>query len=141
MSRLDTPAPHPFRVAVESGRWEDIEGLLHPDVQFRSPAVVKSYEGRAACLHLLGHVKEVFEGLHYVDQLSGRAGDGSSTAGLVFRAEVDGKALEGWDYLTHDGEGLITEFVVMVRPLSGLIALAQAMGARLEADPVPGKEA
>ncbi len=137
MPSVDIPTPHPFRAAVESGRWEDIEGLLHPDVQFRSPAVFKAYQGRAACLHLLGHVKEVFVGLHYVDQLSGQAADGSTTTGLVFRAEVVGKGLEGWDYLTHDADGLITEFVVMVRPLSGLIALAQTMGARLEADPVP----
>ncbi len=50
---------------------------------------------------------------------------------------MDGREVEGWDHLTADADGLITEFVVMVRPLSGLIALAQAMGARLEADPVP----
>ncbi len=128
----DTLTPHPLRAAVESEDWEAVAALLHPDVQFRSPAVHKPYRGKAACLHLLGHVKQVFEGFHYVDQL-----DGGSTAGLVFRASVAGKDLEGWDYLTHDADGLITEFVVMVRPLSGLIALAQTMGARLEADPVP----
>lgn len=131
--RSDVPASaHRLRAAVESEDWAAVEALLHPEVQFRSPAVHTPYTGRAACLHLLGHVKEVFEGFHYVDELSG-----NGTTGLVFRASVDGKDLEGWDYLTHDADGLITEFVVMVRPLSGLIALAQAMGARLEADPVP----
>jgi hypothetical protein len=124
--------PHPLRAAVEAEDWAAVADLLHPDVEFRSPAVFAPYRGRDACLHLLGHVKEVFEGFRYVDQL-----DGGATTGLVFRASVDGKDLEGWDYLTADAEGRITEFVVMVRPLSGLIALAQAMGARLEQDPVP----
>lgn len=127
-----TTTPHPLRAAVEGEDWDAVAGLLHPDVQFRSPAVFKAYRGRAACLHLLHHVKQVFEGFHYVDQLAG-----DTTTGLVFRASVGGKDLEGWDYLTHDADGLITEFVVMVRPLSGLVALAQTMGARLDADPVP----
>lgn len=124
--------PHPLRRLVEAGDHEGITALLHPDVEFRSPAVFKPYQGRGACGHLLGHVVEVFENFRYVDQIT----DGNRT-GLVFRASIGGKDLEGWDYLTHDDDGLITQFAVMVRPLSGLIALAQAMGARLEADPVP----
>ena len=52
----------------------------------------------------------------------------------MFAARVGDKTLEGWDYLKLDGDGLITELTVMVRPLSGLIALAQAMGERLAAD-------
>lgn len=132
-----TTAPHPLRALVESGDHEGIVDLLHPDVQFRSPAVHTPYEGRQACLHLLSHVVEVFEDFRYVDQI-----DTGNRTGLVFNANVTGpdgktKAVEGWDYLTHDENGLITEFAVMVRPLSGLIALAQTMGARLEADPVP----
>ena len=109
-----------------------IAELLHPEVQFRSPAVHTPYQGREACLHLLGHVTQVLEGFTYVDQL-----EGDRSTALIFRATVDGKDLEGLDHLTHDADGLITEFVVMIRPLSGLIAVAQAMGARLEHDPVP----
>lgn len=130
-------APHPLRALVESGRHDAVAGLLHEDVEFRSPAVHTPYRGRAACLHLLGHVVEVFEDFRYVDQLT----DGHRT-GLVFRTSIttpEGRAVqaEGWDYLTHDADGLITEFAVMLRPLSGLIALAQRMGERLQADPVP----
>lgn len=124
--------PHPLRAHVESGDHDGVRDLLHPDVEFRSPAVHAPYRGRDAVAHLLSHVVEVFADFRYVDQL--QAGD---RTGLVFRARVGDKQVEGWDYLTHDAEGRITEFVVMVRPLSGLIALAQAMGARLEADPGP----
>lgn len=121
-----------FRAAVEAWDIDALEALLHPDVEFRSPAVHTPYRGRAACLHLLRHVAAVFSDFAYVDEVRG---DG--THGLVFRTTVGDRRAEGWDYLTIDDDGLITEFAVMLRPLSGLIALAQAMGARLEEDPVP----
>ncbi len=121
-----------FRSAVEQGDLGAALALLHPQVEFRSPAVHAPYVGAEPVARLLGHVTEVFEDFRYVDELSG---DG--THGLVFRARVGNREVEGWDYLTVDSDGLITTFVVMVRPLSGLIALAEAMGARLASE-APG---
>jgi SnoaL-like domain len=121
--------PQPFRTAVERRDLDAMAAALHPDVVFHSPAVFKPYEGREAVIGLLGHVLEVFEDFRYLDELSG---DGSH--GLVFAARVGDRTLEGWDYLKLDADGLITELTVMVRPLSGLIALAQAVGERLAAD-------
>ena len=115
-----------FRTAVERRDTDAMAAALHPDVVFHSPAVFKPYEGRDATMRLLRHVLEVFEDFRYLDELSG---DGSH--GLVFAARVGDKTLEGWDYLKLDGDGLITELTVMVRPLSGLIAVAQAMGDRI----------
>lgn len=132
MSMSLDDVPHPFRLLAEASDRAGLAELLRPDVQFRSPAVHTPYQGRAACLHLLGHVLAVFENFRYTDQLV----DGERAV-LIFRAEIGGKELEGMDYLTTDEGGLVTELAVMVRPLSGLVALAQAMGARLEADPVP----
>jgi hypothetical protein len=37
----------------------------------------------------------------------------------------------GVDHLRFDDAGLVSEFTVLVRPLSGLIALAEAMGPRV----------
>jgi hypothetical protein len=126
-------ARHPFRAAVEEGGIEAGLGLLHPDVVFRSPAVFAPYEGKAAVGHLLRQVAAVFEDFRYVDELRGE-----HTAGLVFEASVGDRELQGWDYLTSDDEGLITEFVVMIRPLSALLAVAEAMQARLTADQPAG---
>jgi hypothetical protein len=103
---------------------------LHPDVVFRSPAVFTPYAGVDTVMDLLSNVVEVFEDFAYTDELEGTGG---GTHALVFRARVGDKRLEGLDHLTLDEDGLVRELVVMVRPLSGLIALAQAMGARLEA--------
>ncbi|HYI37516.1 MAG TPA: nuclear transport factor 2 family protein [Thermoleophilaceae bacterium] len=116
-----------FRAAVENRDVDAMRAALHPDVVFRSPAVFTPYEGVDDVMGLLGHVIEVFEDFEYTDELEGR-----STHALVFAARVGDKRVEGLDHLTLDPDGLVTELVVMVRPLSGLIALAQAMGARLE---------
>jgi hypothetical protein len=119
----------PFRTAVERRDIDAMAAALHSDVVFHSPAVFTPYEGREATIGLLRHVLEVFEDFRYLDELSG-----DETHGLVFTARVGDRTVEGWDYLKLDADGLIIELTVMVRPLSGLIALAQAMGERLAAD-------
>ena len=115
-----------FRAAVEARDLRAMEAALHPDVVFRSPAVFKPYEGRDAVMTLLAHVIEVLEDFRYTDELAGDA-----KHGLVFEARVGEKSVQGWDFLRVDEEGLVRELVVMIRPLTGLIATAEAMGARL----------
>jgi hypothetical protein len=56
--------------------------------------------------------------------------DGMSVV-LEFSAMVGDKKLKGIDLIRFDEAGLIVEFEVMVRPLSGLQALGAEMGARL----------
>ena len=117
-----------FRAAVENRDLARMEAALAPDVVFRSPAVFKPYEGREAVMHLLGTVVEVFEDFEYTDELAGEG-----THALVFRARVGERMVEGLDHLTVDADGLVTELMVMIRPLSGLMALAEAMAERLGA--------
>jgi hypothetical protein len=116
-----------FRAAVEARDLDAMESALHPDVVFRSPAVHTPYEGREQTMRLLREVVEVFEDFRYVDELEA----GSSHA-LVFEARVGDRRLQGLDHLRTDADGLVVELTVMVRPLSGLVALAQAMAARLQ---------
>ena len=117
-----------FRAAVENRDLDAMRAALHPEVVFRSPAVFTPYEGIDTVMGLLGHVIEVFEDFEYTDELVGE-----TTHALIFKARVGDKQLQGLDHLTLDADGLVTELAVMIRPLSGLIAVAQAMGARLEA--------
>ena len=124
---------HPFRDAVEARDLGRMEAALHPDVTFSSPVVFKPYEGRAAVLHLLGHIVEVLEDFRYIHEL---AGDG--VRGLVFEARVGDRRLQGWDLLEVDADDLVTRLTVMIRPLSGLVAVAEAMGARLAAEGAQG---
>ena len=118
---------HPFRDAVEARELQAMEAVLHPDVVFRSPVVFKPYEGRDALLVLLGAVVQVFEDFRYVEQV-----ETDDTAVLMFEANVGDRAIQGVDILRFDGEGLIGEMIVMVRPMSGMHALAERMQALLD---------
>jgi hypothetical protein len=119
---------HPFRAAIEARDLPSAVALCSDDVEFRSPAVFKPYRGKAALTAILGAVIEVFEDFRYVREI----GEGDDHV-LVFRARVGDRELEGADFLHHGPDGKIDEFAVMVRPLSAVQALAEAMGARLAA--------
>jgi limonene-1,2-epoxide hydrolase len=121
---------HPFRRAVETHDLDAAVALLADDVEFRSPVVFKPYRGRDAVGMLLRAVSEVFEDFSYAREIGA---DGARDHALVFNARIGDKQVEGCDFLHLDDDGLIDEFVVMVRPLSGAHALADAMAAKLAA--------
>jgi hypothetical protein len=112
-----------FRKAVESWDIEAISGLLAHDVAFHSPATFHPFLGRETVTALLTLVSQTFEDFRYTDELES---DGAHV--LVFKAAIDGKELEGIDLLRFDEDGLIDDFTVMLRPISGLLPFAQAMG-------------
>ena len=51
---------------------------------------------------------------------------------LVFRARVGDREVEGCDFIHVNDEGMIDELFVMIRPATGLMALAEAMKRQLE---------
>lgn len=117
-----------FRKLVEESDVEGARELFADDIEFRSPVAFKPYEGIEAIMFLLANVEQTFEDFRYVDQAS----DGNSHM-LRFEARVGGKSLEGVDLLQTDDRGRVTNFTVMIRPLSGAMALAEAMKARIDA--------
>jgi len=121
---------HPFRRAVEARDADALVELLAEDVVFRSPVVFRPYVGRDAVAPVLRAALEVFEDFRYVQEIG--TSDGAEHA-LVFRASVAGRELEGTDLLRTDADGTVVELAVLVRPLSGVVALAEAMQARLAA--------
>lgn len=121
-----------FRAAAEAKDFESGRELFADDVVFRSPFVHKPYEGIDALAFLLGHVVQVFEDFRYVEHVE--TGD---TAVLMFEARVGDRQLQGVDILKFDGDERITEMTVMVRPASGLQALGEEMGRRIEASTGP----
>jgi len=119
---------NPFRAAVEAHDLDRAVALLDDDVVFRSPVVFKPYHGRDEVAVLLGAVSRVFEDFRYEREIG--APDAADHA-LVFKARVGDREIEGCDFLHTGDNGLIDEFFVMVRPLSGALALAEAMRAEL----------
>ncbi|MFB7928292.1 nuclear transport factor 2 family protein [Streptomyces sp. NPDC056039] len=118
-----------FREAIEADDLDAAEALLAPDVVFTSPVVFKPYAGKAITAAILRAVAGVFEDFRYVREINDA--DGRDHA-LVFTARVGDREINGCDFIHVDENGLIDEFTVMVRPLSGAQALAAAMGAQFE---------
>ncbi len=113
---------------LERNAMEELEPLLSDKIVFRSPVAHTPYPGKAAIKLVLKTVNTVFQNFAY--HRSFVSEDGRSIV-LEFSAEVSGKGLKGIDMLRFDDQGLIEEFEVMVRPMSGLQALAAQMAAQL----------
>lgn len=117
-----------FREAIEARDVEALEALLADDVVFRSPAVHKPYEGKLATSVVLRAVMRVFEDFRYTRTMGVEA---DADQVLVFEARVGDRSIEGADFLHVRSDGLIDDFRVMIRPLSGLTAVVEAMQAAL----------
>ncbi|QCB49624.1 nuclear transport factor 2 family protein [Rhodococcus sp. PAMC28707] len=116
-----------FTDAVEAGDHSAVEALLAENVRFTSPVAFEPYDGKAITSAILHGVLRVFENFHYTETIE--SGDERDHA-LIFEAMIDGKTINGCDFLHLDENGLIDDFVVMVRPLSAAMALSAAMGAQ-----------
>lgn len=121
---------HPFGAALEARDLDAAVGLLCDDVVFRSPVVFTPYHGRAAVAPILHAVAQVFEDFRYVRDIGSQ--DAADHA-LVFHARIGDQQIEGCDFLHLDDHGSIDELMVMVRPLTAALALADAMKTRLGA--------
>jgi hypothetical protein len=119
---------HPFRRAIEARDLEAAVALLREDVAFHSPVVFTPYHGREALRRILTAVLTVFEDFRYVREIGA---DDARHHALVFEARVGNKQIEGCDFIELDDKGAISAFTVMVRPMSGMLALAEAMNAQL----------
>jgi hypothetical protein len=90
--------------------------------------VFKAYEGKQVVSTILTEgAMKVFEDFRYVEQL-----EGGEAAALIFSARVGDREVDGLDLLRFDAEGKVSELTVMARPMSGLNALAEAMGREFE---------
>ena len=120
---------HPFRQAVEARNLGRFPDLLAEDVTFLSPVAFQPYQGRMLVAAILRGADRAFEDFRYVREINHP--DGLDHV-LVFEARVADRDIHGCDLLHHDDDGLISEFCVMVRPLSAAKALADEMARQFE---------
>lgn len=123
---------HPFRKAVEDRDESAIQALLADNVVFTSPVAFKPYVGKPITAAILRGVLRIFEDFRYIREI----GDvNSPDHALVFETGIvgaPGVKITGCDFLHFNEDGLIDEFMVMVRPLSGATALSEAMGKQFD---------
>ena len=117
-----------LRTALDTRDVDAAVALLANDVVFRSPVVFKPYHGRPAVAQILDAVFHVLDEWRCVRVIGAPSAPDHA---LVFQAHIGDRKLEGCDFLHLDDDGKIDEFYVMVRPLSGALALADAMKTRL----------
>jgi hypothetical protein len=117
---------HPFGIAIEAADEDAAVATLADDIEFRSPAVYKPYHGKDQVEGILRLVATVFENFRYTNEWR----DGRTTI-LFFEANVGDRDLQGIDILEENDDGLVERFTVMIRPLSGLQAVAATMAERL----------
>jgi hypothetical protein len=118
-----------FRTAIEGRDFDGLVALFTDDVAFRSPVVHAPYHGRDQVMTLLRAAGQVFEDFRYTREIGA---PGEPDSALVFRARVGDREVEGCDFIHLNEDGLIDELFVMVRPATGLMALAEAMKRQLE---------
>jgi len=106
----------------------ELGSILHPKAVFRSPVAHTPYPTAPVVQLFLTAASQVFDDFVYHRELAGA--DGTCVM-LEFSAKVNGKALKGIDLIQFDADGLIVDFEVMVRPMTGLQALADEMAKRM----------
>ncbi|OCB08454.1 nuclear transport factor 2 family protein [Mycobacterium intracellulare] len=123
---------HPFRTAVEERDESAIQAMLADTVVFTSPVAFKPYVGKPITAAILRGVLRVFENFRYIREIHDPGGRDHA---LVFETGIvggPGVKITGCDFLHFNDDGLIDDFMVMVRPLSGATALSEAMGAQFD---------
>lgn len=118
-----------FRTAVEDCDAAGVLATFADDITFNNPVTFRPFEGKETTAVVVPRLLEVWRDLRYVAELRG---DG--VVGLVFDARVGGRDARGIDLLRFGDDGLIAEITVMVRPLTGLQALAAEMEAALNTE-------
>ncbi len=116
------------------GRWHKVvfekdlktlNELISDKITFYSPVVFKPKSTKDEAMFVLSNVIEVLTDFKYHREFL----DGNNWA-LEFSAVVNGKSVKGIDLITFNDEGQIENFEVLIRPLSGLIALGEDMNRR-----------
>ncbi len=123
------PALRAWHAVAQSRDPALLADLLADDVEFRSPAVFRPQQGKAVTtLYLTGALVVLGPSLRYVHEWHD-----DSSAVLEFEAELEGVYVQGVDMLRWNGDGKLTSFTVMVRPMRGLEKLIELMSRQLTA--------
>jgi hypothetical protein len=103
----------------------DLESIVAENAVFRSPVANTPYPGKKVVCVVLRGAMMVFQNFKYHRELF----DTGNSVCLEFSATVGDKELKGIDLVKFDEAGKIVAFEVMVRPLTGVMALGEAMKA------------
>lgn len=116
------------RVLEAGSRPDDLAAMIHDDAVFHSPVVHTPQIGKSLVVAYLAAAGQTLgnPSFRYVRELV----DGDNAL-LEFETEMEGIHVNGIDLITFDGEGMIKDFKVMVRPLKAVNKVWEMMAAQL----------
>jgi hypothetical protein len=127
--------PHPYRQAFAARDLDGLVALLADDVVFHSPVITDpGFEGRDSVAALHAIVLDAITDVEYTHEF----GDEGAHI-LVANGRVLGKPIKATTLLEFNADGKIREIWAMVRPLTGVVAIAEAIGSELAKRRGPGR--
>jgi hypothetical protein len=125
---------HAYRQAFADRDLERLVPLLADDVVFHSPVIgAPAFEGRNSVAALYSMVFNAISDVEYTHEV----GDEGAHI-LVNNARMLGRPFKATTLLELSPDGKIQEIWVMVRPLTGVVAIAEAIGSQLAKRRAPG---
>ena len=117
-----------WHAVVKSRDPKALAALLAEDVVLHSPVVHTPQRGHAITMAYLMGAMHVLNtaAFRYERQIVGER-----DAALEFMTEIDGIQINGVDLIRWGGDGRITDFKVMLRPLKAVNIVHQKMGEML----------
>lgn len=128
-----------FKAAVETGDFDGATALFAEDVKLYSPVKFKPFDGIDEVRALFIVLERTFEDFRYVGDYAGQDAqvpEGPPIAShiLHFRAMVEGRQVDGIDLIQLGDDGRIATITVMIRPISALQTVGEAVLRGLVAD-------
>lgn len=111
-----------FRRAVELHDTELIRASLAPDVVVHSPVTARPFAGKDVVTKLIYAARAGVDGFVYTDEILAEG-----VAGLIFKGRIKGRPAEGMDLVRTNGDGLVYDLTVMIRPLFAGAAFNEVM--------------
>jgi len=102
--------------------------MLAPDVSFGVPPYWDKIQGRELSQHLLGIIIRTIEDFTYHREW--REGDEYA---LEFRGHVGEHELQGIDLITLNGDAVVQNLDVLMRPLNSILALREIVAPQMAA--------
>jgi hypothetical protein len=126
-SLADRPTKLPLRAAMEARDLAAVVDAFAPDAVIRSPLTGRlTFQGREQIHAVMQVILDVFDDLHYTDELQSR-----DSAVLVGSARVAGNDIEMVDHVRFDERGKVRELTVFFRPMPAIAVAMRLIGTGL----------
>jgi hypothetical protein len=114
---------HPYRAAWEKRDLDAWLDALAADVVLWSPILRTPFRGQVAAAELFDILFSAFGDVRITHEFAS-----DDVSAFFWRADINGRVIEGTDLIKNNEEGKISEIRVLIRPLIDIATFAAAVG-------------